>query len=56
LAAVLFGKQPLGRSKRWENNIEIQLREVDNENVNQIHVTQGYVQWQALALAMLLLL
>jgi hypothetical protein len=42
----LEGKRPLGRhSRRWEHNIELDLREI---GMDWIHVTQGSDQWQAL--------
>jgi hypothetical protein len=42
------GKRPLGRSRRrWEDNIELDLREIGIDGVNRIHLTQDRVQWRA---------
>jgi hypothetical protein len=40
----LKGRRPLGRCKhRWKDSIEIDLKEVEREVVEWIHLTQGPV-------------
>jgi hypothetical protein len=42
------GKRPLGRSRhRWEDNINMDLRETGINGVMWIRLTQDRVQWQA---------
>jgi hypothetical protein len=42
------GKRPQGRPRhRWENNIEMDLREIGIDGVNWIQLAQDRVQWQA---------
>jgi hypothetical protein len=42
------GKSPLGRpSRRWENNIKMDLREIGIDGANWIQVVQDRVQWRA---------
>jgi hypothetical protein len=42
------GKRPLGRSRcRWEDNINIDLREIKINLVNWIRLAQDWVQWWA---------
>jgi hypothetical protein len=43
------GKRPLGRpSRRWEDNIKMDLKEIGIDGANWIHLAQDRVQWQAL--------
>jgi hypothetical protein len=43
------GKRPLGRHRhRWEDNIRMDVREIECEVVDWIHLTQGRDQWRAL--------
>jgi hypothetical protein len=43
------GKRPLGRPKRrWENNIEIDLRTIGWEGVDWINMAQDRDRWRAL--------
>jgi hypothetical protein len=49
---VLFGrpegKRPLGRPRRrWEDNIELELREIGIHGANWIQLAQDRVQWWA---------
>jgi hypothetical protein len=49
---VLFGwpksKKPLGRPRRrWEDNIEMDLREIGIDEANWIRLAQDRVQWQS---------
>jgi hypothetical protein len=49
---VLFGrtegKRPLGRpSRRWEDNIKLDLREIGNDEANWIRLVQYRVKWWA---------
>jgi len=42
-------KRPLGRPRcRWENNISMDLREIEQEVVDWIHLAQDGDKWQAL--------
>jgi hypothetical protein len=42
------GKRPLGRpSRRWEDNIKMDLREIGIDGANWIQLAQDRVQWQA---------
>jgi hypothetical protein len=42
------GKRPLERpSRRWDDNIKIDLREIGIDGANWIHLAQDRVQWQA---------
>jgi hypothetical protein len=42
------GKRPLGRPRRrWENNIEMDLRERGIDGVNRIWLAQDRVRWRA---------
>jgi hypothetical protein len=42
------GKRPLGRPKRrWEDNIEMDLREIGIDGANWIRLAQYRVQWRA---------
>jgi hypothetical protein len=42
-------KSPLGRPNcRWEDNIRIDLREIDWECVDWVHLVRDRDQWQAL--------
>jgi hypothetical protein len=42
------GKRPLGRLwRRWEENIEMDLREIGWEGVDWIHLAQDRDQWRA---------
>jgi hypothetical protein len=42
------GKRPLGRPRRrWENNINIDLREIGINGANWIQLAQDRVQWSA---------
>jgi hypothetical protein len=42
------GKRPLGRRRRrWEDNIKIDLRELENDGENWIRLAQDRVQWRA---------
>jgi hypothetical protein len=43
------GKRPLGRlRRRWEGNIEMDLREIGWGGMNWINLTQDRDQWRAL--------
>jgi hypothetical protein len=43
------GKRPLGRPRhRWEDNIKMDLREIEWEGVEWIHMVQDREQWCAL--------
>jgi hypothetical protein len=40
------GKKPLGRPRRrWENNINLDLREIGIDGANWIQLAQERVQW-----------
>jgi hypothetical protein len=42
------GKRPLGRpSRRWEDNIKMDLRETGMDRANWIWLAQDRVQWRA---------
>jgi hypothetical protein len=42
------GKRPLGRpSRRWEDNIKMDLREIGIDGANWIELAQDRVQWWA---------
>jgi hypothetical protein len=42
------GKRPLGRPRRrWEDNNEMDLREIGIDGPNSIRLAQDSVQWQA---------
>jgi hypothetical protein len=42
------GKRPLGRPRRrWEDNINMYLREIGIDGANWIQLPQGTVQWRA---------
>jgi hypothetical protein len=42
------GKKPLGRPRRkWENNIDLDLREIGIDGANCIQLAQDRVQWRA---------
>jgi hypothetical protein len=42
------GKRPLGRHiRRWEDNIKMDLREIEMDGANWIHLAQDRVQWRA---------
>jgi hypothetical protein len=42
------GNRPLGRpTRRWEDNIKMDLREIGIDGVNWIQLTQDRVQWRA---------
>jgi hypothetical protein len=41
-------KRPLGRPRRrWEDNIELDLKETGMDGTNWIQLAQGRVQWRA---------
>jgi ribosome biogenesis protein Nip4 len=43
------GRRPLGRPRRrWEDNINMDLREIGFEDVDWIHWAQGRDRWRAL--------
>jgi hypothetical protein len=43
------GKKPLGRQRRrWVDNIKINLREIEWDGVDWIHLAQDRDQWRAL--------
>jgi hypothetical protein len=43
------GKRPLGRPKRrWEDNIRLDLREIEWEGVDCMHLAQDRDQWRSL--------
>jgi hypothetical protein len=43
------GKRPLGRpSRRWEDNIRMDLKEIGMENVDWIHLAHDRDRWRAL--------
>jgi hypothetical protein len=43
------GRRPLGRpSRRWENNIEMDLREIGFGDMDWIHWAQDRKSWRAL--------
>jgi hypothetical protein len=42
------GKRPLGRpSRKWEDNINTDLREIGIDGANWIQLVQDMVQWRA---------
>jgi hypothetical protein len=42
------GKRPLGRlRRRWEDNINTDLREIEIDEENRIQLAQDWVQWRA---------
>jgi hypothetical protein len=42
------GKRPLGRPRcRWEDNVEMDLREIGIDGANWIQLAQDRVQWRA---------
>jgi hypothetical protein len=42
------GKRPLGRPRRrWEDNIEMDLREIGIDVANSVQLTQDRVRWRA---------
>jgi hypothetical protein len=42
------GKRPLGRhTRRWEDNIKMDLREIGIDGANWIQPAQNRVQWRA---------
>jgi hypothetical protein len=42
------GKRPLGRPRRrWEDNIKMDLREIEIDEANWIHLARDRVQWRA---------
>jgi hypothetical protein len=42
------GRRPLGRPRpRWEDNIELDLREIGIDGANWIQLAQDRVQWRA---------
>jgi hypothetical protein len=42
------GKRPLGRPRRrWEDNINIDLRKIGIDGANWIQLAQDWVQWRA---------
>jgi len=42
------GKRPLGRpTRRWEDNIKLDLREIGIDGANWIQLAQDRVQWRA---------
>jgi len=46
LAGKPGGKRPLGRPRhRWEDNAEMNLKEIDWKSVELIHLTQDRGQW-----------
>jgi hypothetical protein len=49
LVGRLEGRRPLGRPRRrWEDNIEMYLREIGFGDVDWIHWTQERDRWRAL--------
>jgi len=41
-------KRPLGRPRcRWEDNIKMNLKEIEWEGMDWMHVAQQWDQWQA---------
>jgi hypothetical protein len=43
------GKRPLGRTRhRWVDNIKMDLREIEWDGMDRIHVAQDRDQWRAL--------
>jgi hypothetical protein len=43
------GKIPLGRpTRRWEDNIKLDLREIGIDGANWIQLAQDRIQWRAL--------
>ena len=46
------GKRPLGRSsRRWKNNIKLDIQEVEYEGMDWIDVFQDRKRWRALVTA-----
>jgi hypothetical protein len=42
------GKRPLGKPRRrWEENIKLDLRELELDGANWIHLAQDRVRWRA---------
>jgi hypothetical protein len=42
------GRRPLGRpTRRWEDNVKMDLRDVGIDGVNWIQLAQNRVQWRA---------
>jgi hypothetical protein len=42
------GRRPLGRRRRWEDNIKIDLREIGFGDVDWIYLAQDRDRWRAL--------
>jgi hypothetical protein len=43
------GKRPLGRARRrWEDNINLDIREIGIDGANWIRLAEDRVQWRAL--------
>jgi len=48
------GKKPLGRpSRRWEDNVKMDLHEVECEGMDSINLAQDRHRWRALANAVM---
>ena len=48
------GKRPLGRpSRRWEDNIKMNIQEVGYEGIDWIYQVQDRDRWRALVIAVM---
>jgi hypothetical protein len=48
LVGMPEGKRPLVRSRHWEHNIKMAIREIDWGDMVWIHLTQDNDQWRTL--------
>jgi hypothetical protein len=49
LVGIPEGKRPLGRPRRrWVNNIKMDLRDIEWDGIDWIHLAQNRDQWRAL--------
>ena len=44
------GRRPLGRRRRWEDNIKVELQEVGSGGMNFIDLTQDRARWRPLVM------
>jgi hypothetical protein len=54
LIGMSDGKRPLGRPRRrWQDNINMDLREIGIDGANWIQLGQGRVQWRAFVITLM---